>query len=364
VLFVVWNLIRGGTEGQCARVAIELARGGCPPRVAVLRREGFFLPAVESACGPLYHLDICRLVSAATRREVRRLAAFLRAERFDLVHTWDADASIFAGVAARAAGVPLITSRRDLGEIYPWYKLWLMNRSDRHARAVVVNAEAIAQRLRMRGVPDGLLVRLTNILDVDEFDRLAADPLPPYVTLPAGRLMVMVARLDPEKDGTTLIAAASVAMAGRPDVHLVVAGDGPERGRLEQQADELGCGSRVHFLGDVTCVPALLRRCDVGVLVPKANEGLSNTLLEYMAAGLPIVATDCGGNKELVEHERNGFITGVGDADAIARAMASLLDDPARRKTMGRWSRERVERCNRPDTVARQYGDLYRRVAR
>ena len=357
VVSLVWSLIRGGTEGQCARVALGLAARGTPHRVAVFRREGFFLDAVEAACGPVRHLDIQRLLAPATFRQVAGFARWLRGERAALLHAWDADAAIFGAAAARLARIPLITSRRDLGEIYPPHKMWLMDRADRAATAVVANAGAIADRFAARGVPRAKLHVIGNILDVEEFDRLAA-AAPPQA-LPPGPLVGMVARLDPEKDAPTFLRAAERVARLHPDAQFLLAGDGPERPALERQARVAGLADRVHFLGDITWVPALVGRLAVGVLTPNRNEGLSNTLLEYMAAAVPFVATDCGGNRELAAAGPCGIIVAPGDAESLARALGELLSGEAQRLRMGRAGRRRIEEAHRPGAVCAQFSELY-----
>jgi L-malate glycosyltransferase len=355
VLHVVWNLIRGGTEGQCARVAMALRQP-----VAVSRREGFFLEEVERLCGPVYEMQIRHLVGFQTLGEVRRLARHITEGGFDLVHAWDADAAIFGSWAARLAGVPYITSRRDMGEIYSPQKSLLMKEADHGARAIVTNAEAIKRHL----FDDRRIARkvhvIPNVLDLDEFDRLAGEPFSRADELPPGPRVVMVARLDPEKDATTFLRAAARLSATRAS--FLVAGDGMERQRLEDLAAELKLNERLKFLGDVKDVPALLRLCDVGVLVPKSNEGLSNSILEYMAAKLPVVATDCGGNAEVVTHGRTGYVVKTGDEDAVADAIEHALNGGGRR--MGEEGRRRVEKVHRPDAVAAQFADLYRNVRR
>lgn len=355
VLHVVWNLIRGGTEGQCARVAMALRQP-----VAVSRREGFFLEQVEQLCGPVYEMQIRHLVGFQTIGEVRRLARHITEGCFDLVHAWDADAAIFGSWAARLAGVPYITSRRDMGEIYSPQKSLLMKEADHGARAIVVNAEAIKRHLfDERRIARKVHV-LPNVLDLDEFDRLAAAPFSRADELPPGPRVLMVARLDPEKDATTFLRAA--ARLSKTHASFLVAGDGMERQHLEDLATELKLEGRVKFLGDVTDVPALLRLCDVGVLVSKSNEGLSNSILEYMAARLPVVATDCGGNAEVVTHGRTGYIVKTGDENAVADAIEHALNGGGRR--MGEEGRRRVEKVHRPDAVAAQFADLYRNILR
>jgi glycosyltransferase involved in cell wall biosynthesis len=360
VLHVVWNLIRGGTEGQCARVAMACARSGARHRVAVFRREGFFLDAVESACGPVYTLDIRTLKSPATLARIWALSRFIRNEHIDLVHCWDADAALFGSLAARWARVPFITSRRDLGEIYAGWKLKWMAQADRRARAVVVNANAIRDRLVAQGLDPAKMVTIPNILDVDEFDALAAQPYSGADALPAGRWVVMVARLDPEKDVGTVLRAAARLKTSHPDVRWIVAGDGRERPALEQMTRDLGVHDRILFPGEVNEVPALLRCAQVGVLTPNANEGLSNTILEYMAAGLPVVATDCGGNAELVRDGATGHVIGIGDDAALAARVASLLDDEEAIRRFGRAGRAVIEGQHRPVLVAQRFMDVYR----
>lgn len=351
VLHVVYNLIRGGTEGQCARVAMALRQ-----RVAVSHREGFFLEAVESACGPVYEMRIRHLVGFQTLGEVRRLARFIREEEVELVHAWDADAAIFGSWAAIIAGVPYITSRRDLGEIYSPQKRLLMTQADLGARAIVANAAAIKKNL----FDDRRIARkvrvISNLLDLDEFDRQFAMPFSRRQELPPGRRVVLVSRLDPEKNVASFIRAA--ARVSLPDVSFVIAGDGMERAPLAALAAELRLGPRLVFLGEVNEVPALLRECSVGVLVPHANEGLSNSILEYMAAGLPVVATDCGGNGEVVEHGRTGMIVPVGDVVSIASGIVHVLQNGSGK--MSAEARKRVEARNCPQVISAEFAKLHR----
>jgi glycosyltransferase involved in cell wall biosynthesis len=99
------------------------------------------------------------------------------------------------------------------------------------------------------------------------------------------------------------------------------------------------------------------------VLVPRSNEGLSNTILEYMAAGLPVVATDCGGNRELVVDGENGLVVRAQEPEAAADAISRLLNDPGRAQEMGAKGRQRVLKDHDPATVARTFAELYARVA-
>ncbi|HPV47376.1 MAG TPA: glycosyltransferase, partial [Kiritimatiellia bacterium] len=276
---LVYDLIRGGTEGQCARIAMGLSQQGAPQRVAVFHRRGYFLDAVETACGPVHVVAIRHLFRPSTLREIRRLTFWLRQNEMDILHTWDADAAIFGQYAARWAGVKLITSRRDLGQIYPRWKNVMLRWADQRAVRVVANAEAIKKHFVAQGLAADKMVVLPNMLDLDEFDALGQRPFSRENDLPAGRRLVVVNRLDPEKNTGLLIKALPLVRNQIPDAVLVIAGDGPEMPQLRRLAAEQGVQDAVCFLGEVHEVPALLRRCEIGAMVPIRNEGLSNTIL-------------------------------------------------------------------------------------
>ncbi|MGD9612091.1 MAG: glycosyltransferase [Kiritimatiellia bacterium] len=363
VAHLVYDLIRGGSEGQCARVAMGLAQRGLPQRVAVFHRRGFFLEAVEAACGPVHKVAIRHLARFATLREIGRLAAWLRQEQIDILHAWDADAAIFGQFAARRAGVKFMTSRRDLAQIYPRWKQALLRRADRVADRVVANAEAVRAHFVAPGLPDDKIVVLPNLLDVDERDRQAAAPFSRAAELPAGRRLAVVNRLDPEKNVGLLIEALPLVRNEFPDAVLVIAGAGREMPLLRAQAAALGVADAICFLGEIHEVPALLPLCEIGALVPNRNEGLSNTILEYMAAGLPVLATDCGGNRELVRDGVTGRLLLPSAAPAeVAAAWLGLLRDRDQAEQMGRAGRAQAVRYHAAPNGLARFERLYRQV--
>ena len=363
IAHLVFDLIRGGTEGQCARVAMGLARRGLPHRVAVFHRRGFFLDAVVAACGPVHEVGIRHLVRPMTIAEVARLARWLRRERIDILHAWDADAAIFGQFAARWARVKFMTSRRDLAQIYPRHKMVLMRRADRMALRIVANAEAVREHFMRQGVPADRIEVVPNLVDLEDFD--AQRPFSQASRLVPGRRLVVVNRLDPEKNTGLLIEALRLVRRQIPDAALVIAGDGGEMPRLREKAAALGVLEAINFLGEVSDVPALLRLCEAGALVPSRNEGLSNTILEYMAAGLPVLATDCGGNRELVREGKTGRLVA---ADASAATVAGIwIDLWGNREAalaMGRRGRAVIEQRHAAPIVLDAFADLYRQVMR
>ena len=372
VLHIVYDLIRGGSEGQCALTAIHLARRGWRQRVAVFRRRGFFLEEVGRHCGPVHEIRIRHLISAETWKEVRRLAVWLRDSGVEIVHAWDMDAAIFGGLAARIAGIPFVTSHRDTGDIYPWYKLLLRAIVDRLASQVIANCQAAGKAVKWRRWLRRDVEVIPNLFDLDRFDVESQEIFSRVELIPRGWNAVVVSRLDPEKDVVCAVEAVGrfYVYGSRHDagsrqsekVHLLVAGDGPERQALKAAAARWAISDKVVFLGDVPDVPALLKHASVGLLLPQRNEGLANAILEYMAAGLPVIATQCGGNPELVEDGVTGWLVPPRSPAAVSYLMTRLQEDADLAVRMGQAARERVRKFL-PERVLPRLERLYRSIA-
>ena len=207
------------------------------------------------------------------------------------------------------------------------------------------------------GIPGRKVVQLYNGVDHERFASPGPKPADWPAHWPADALVVgTVGRLAAVKDQQTLIRALAHSFQMRPDlrkrVRCIVVGDGPERPALEVAIAAAGLGEAVWLAGDRVDVPALLGAMDL-FLLPSLGEGISNTVLEAMAAGLPVIATHVGGNPELVIEGETGHLVPVGDPAALAAAVLPLLDDPARRRAFGEAARQSVrERFDWPRTVA------------
>jgi L-malate glycosyltransferase len=142
-----------------------------------------------------------------------------------------------------------------------------------------------------------------------------------------------------------------------PTAHLVILGEGTLRSQLESLATNSACQKQVHFLGRVNEMPSYLQSADLFVL-PSLAEGLSNALLEAMACGLPVIAADLPGNKELLSNSINGVLTRAGDSAELAKAVSSLLADKNQQEKLGKQARERASAYN-IKLIAEQYKVLY-----
>jgi N-acetyl-alpha-D-glucosaminyl L-malate synthase BshA len=300
----------------------------------------------------------------------RRMAMIIRERRLHVLHAHQYTPFFYGALAARLARAGTRVVFTEHGRHYPDVVSWkrrLGNRlilsrlADRITGVCEFSAKALAERDGFRSQPIEII---ENGIDVDRY-RPAADraALKRRLGLDgARRHVVIVARFHPVKDHHTLLEAFAAVAASVDDVDLVLVGDGPLRGDLERQASALGIDARVRFLGVRRDVPELLAAADVFTLC-SVSEAASITLLEAMATGTPVVATDVGGNPEIVRHRVDGLLTPRGDALALAAAIVELLNDPDLASTLGRHAAERARsKYQLKDTVDR-YGSLYRALA-
>jgi len=180
----------------------------------------------------------------------------------------------------------------------------------------------------------------------------------------AGRMVRIgtVGRLDPVKNQAAILRAVRTILDQRPDLdaalRLTVVGDGPQRGALESLAGELGLLRHVEFTGTRDDTAAILRNLDVFVL-PSVNEGISNTILEAMASGLPVLAARVGGNPELVVHGETGLLYEPDAADGLAAGLQRYLDEPGLRRAHGSAGRRRAQENFSLDAMVQRYLDIY-----
>jgi sugar transferase (PEP-CTERM/EpsH1 system associated) len=174
-------------------------------------------------------------------------------------------------------------------------------------------------------------------------------------------LIGTVGRLDPVKDQATLLRAFGRLVPRHADARLIVVGDGPLRAQLDQLINSLGLRARARLLGERRDIPAILAALDVFVL-PSIAEGISNTILEAMASGLPIVATRVGGNSELIDPDSTGALVPVGHAETLAAAIERYVDDAHLREVHGKRARARARERFSLERMSHDYGALYKRV--
>lgn len=353
VLKVVTNFTSGGTEGQIHNLTRALDRRRIDLQFACLKKYGRFLDEVEQWQVPVHEFAIESFFRPATYWQILRLARFMRQQGIQVSHSYNFYSNLIAVPAARLAGVPLVlASVRDRG-VYLTRKQtqvqkWTCDLADK----ILVNADAIRLWLIDQGLPSGKITLIKNGIDMSLYERSeSATDIRNELGIPEKcPLVIMLARLNPEKGIEDFLAAAALVKKLQVDVHFLVVGEalGFKQGviyrnnayhqHLFEMADQLGISHCTWFTGHRTDVAELLPQCTVSVL-PSHSEGLSNSLIESMAAGLPLVATAVGGNPELLQHGINGLLVPVQDVAALASAITVILDDPALAQTFGQASR-------------------------
>lgn len=287
-----------------------------------------------------------------------RLARMLRRLRPDLVHTFFPAANSLGVLVARMAGVrAILSSRRDMGYHLTRKDIWGLKIANPLVSGVIANSGAVRDKvIQMEGLSAERVTVIHNGIALDQFSEGVpmAPPDPPVVGIVAN-LNRRVKRVD------LFVRAAAQVNRSHPDVTFRVIGDGCLRPELEALAASLGIAAQVEFLGRREDIRELLGTMSVAVLCSD-SEGFSNALMEYMLAGLPVVATNVGGNPELIEDGRTGLLVPVGDAEALARAIGRLLDDEHLAAELGAAARLSIESGYSIERMVSATADLYRRV--
>lgn len=366
--FLIDTLAPGaGTENQLILLLRRLDRSRITPFLCCLWDDPA-LAALGTGC-PVTVLGFHRLWSPAGFRGVLALRAWIRRERLAVLVTFFRDANLVGSLGSRGLRVKVVSNRRNIGRGY-WHsrwELWKLRRLNRMAAGFIANSRAVRDYTRdAEGIDADRIDVVANAVDTDRFR--PADPeerrrLRREHGLPeTGLLAGCVANLRPIKGVDVLVEAWGRVAAAGTEAGLVLLGDGPDRARLQARAEALGIGSRVRFLGTRHDVPELLRAMDLAVL-PSRGEGFSNALLEYMASGLPSVATAVGGNPELLDSPGLGRIVPPEDPGALAAAVLEMAASPELRARMGRAARERVREHHAVDVVLARWVEVLERRA-
>jgi glycosyltransferase involved in cell wall biosynthesis len=350
VVLLLTSFDVGGTERQMVDLVRRLDTARFRPHVACFHQRGRLLADVPDWV-PIREFPLHGFARPSAARQFMAFAAWCREIGARLVHTCDLYANIFGLPAAAAAGVPVrVANRREIvtGDKSP-AQLACQRLAYKAAHLVVANSAAAREQLERERVPAGKLRVIPNGLDLRRYA--------PPPAREAIRRVVMVANLRAEKGHDTLLAAIPAIAARHPDATFTFAGAGPRRDALETLARALSVDRRVRFAGECRDVPALLAESDLFVL-PSRSEAFPNAVIEAMAAGLPVVASDVGGIPEVVRDGVTGRLVTPDDPRALADAVIGLMDDPAGAAGLGAAARAGVERYS-IDRMVDAFEELY-----
>jgi glycosyltransferase involved in cell wall biosynthesis len=373
VLQLIQSFDQGGSERQMVQLTRLLSVSGrYRVFVACLNAGGVLRPEIESiGLGEIPEYPLNSFYDRNMLRQLRRFREFLKQNQISMVHTHDFYSNIFGMAAAQISGVPArLASRRETGGMRTPAQKKAERWSFRLAHGIVANAEAVRAQLVTEGVPSDKITVLYNGLDLDRLaprstslsEALSLVGVPPALSPPLRKLVTLVANLRHDvKDYPMFLRAAGRIHAAIPEAAFLMAGEGMLIEPMRALAAELGIAESAFFLGRCENVPDLLRISDVCVLSSSA-EGFSNAILEYMAAGKPVVATDVGGAREAIVEGETGYLVPSGDDSAMANQISSLLRNPEQAKAMGEAGRRVVAEKFSTTAQLQKVEELYARL--
>jgi glycosyltransferase involved in cell wall biosynthesis len=362
IVLLTQSLDLGGSERQLATLAMSLDRRVFDPIVACFDCRGVRGDDLRRAGVPVVEFPVRSFVAPHTAVVGRRLYSWLRQRQIVLAHAFDVPTAAFAVPLARAARVPVVlSSQRGDRRLFARGIQRVLRVADHLADAIVVNSDYVRRVLVAEfGVQDESIRICRNGLDVGVFhpgeDRAAVARLSPRATSDAELVVGIVAALRPEKSIETLIDAFS-QLADRRH-RLVIVGDGPCKAALEARARERGLNERCSFVSATADVASWYRRIDVFVL-PSLNESFSNSLMEAMACGCAVVASNVGGNPELVRDGENGLLFEPGNAADLARRLELVLGDGERRQRLAMGAIHTIRESYTNEASTARFGALY-----
>lgn len=349
VFFLVDSLSIGGTEVQAVELALRIGVKGYNVTLGCLRVRGPLLERLKGsdiAVEEFYPKGGSDSVQGVY--QMLRLAKFLRGGQFQVFHAHDVYSNILGIPSAVVARVPvIISSQRDLSHLNPYRtrkRAWI-RRLQNLSSAVLANSKAVQDSLLTdhNFAPEKIRV-IYNGVDTDRWGHDSRDRTWLVPDAAGENWIVTVGNMQSDVKGHPfLITAAAEVVREFPNTRFVLVGDGAQRPDFEQKVAQLGLQRNFLFLGRRDDVPKILSTCDIAVLPSKA-EGLPNAVLEYLATGLPTIATQVGGNAEIIRHGDNGLLVPAQDPSRLADAMLQLLRDPALSARLGQKGREFVLR--------------------
>jgi L-malate glycosyltransferase len=355
ILLMTRSLGLGGSERQLTEIAKALDRGCFAPHVGCFIAEGFRAEELRAAGVPVLEIPIRSFLSPTLVPHTASLGRYIEQHDIQLVHTFDVPLNLYGVPAARLFRVPrVISSQRAHRALTPGLRRHLLRLTDRMVDAIVVNSEAVRRDLiESDRVPASTIRLCYNGIDAAQF--------PPAERVEAGAVVVgVVCALRPEKGIDTLLRAFARLDRGL-EASLLIIGSGPMLPELEALAGTLELAGRCRFEPATKQVADRLRQIDVFVL-PSLSEAFSNSLMEAMACRCCVLASQVGGNPELVTEGETGLLFRAGDFEDLAQALERVIRDPRLRLRLASAGRRKIEAEFTLAQAAATMGKIYASV--
>lgn len=357
VRIITW-LPRGGIERRLVAVLPRLNKPPFRVSLVCIRERGPLADELEQAGVPV---SVVPLRSRLDPRGLWTLARWMREQRIDLVHSHMYRSNVPATISARLAGVRHVLCQVHNIDTWETHRQRIMDRwlmrwrtgmlavSKEVKRNIVDNLRCPPERVRL----------LYNGIDIQEYGSVVPGPkLRHDLGIPEGhRLVVMIARLVEQKKHTRLLEALETIRNELPPTSVLLVGEGKLLRALKREVEERRLGDIVSFAGHRNDIPQILALSDLSV-VTSDREGFSNAILESLAAGVPVVATDVGGNSEAIVDGKCGFLVKPNDLTGLGHALKTVLIDDTFRQRMSEASRLRAQRFSL-DRMLKQTRRIY-----
>ena len=370
VLQLIDSFHQGGSERQALQLTRLLAESGkFRVHLACLSPEGSLRATIEDPrLGEIPSFPLNSFYDANAVRQLRRFVQWLKSSDIDIIHTHDFYTNVFGMAGGALARLPVrVASMRETAGMRTSTQKKVQQVAYSLAHHVVANSNAVKQTVIAAGTPAEKITVVYNGLD--------SARLISRVTSRGEILSLLGLRLDENrrfvsivanmrhevKDYPMLLRAARRVVDAEPEAAFLLAGEGELTDSLRALAAELGVEQSTYFLGRCERVAELLNVSEICVLSSKA-EGFSNSILEYMAAGRPVVVTNVGGASELVTEGETGYLVASGDDAGMASRIISLLADPARAKAMGENGKQVVKEKFSCEAQLARTEELYERL--
>jgi glycosyltransferase involved in cell wall biosynthesis len=377
VLYIIGSLEIGGAEQHITQIAVFLKKQGINPEFFILKPGGALSIRLLNADIPIHYTSYLGSFSILSRNrskantllhalsQIWGMMKIMRSNNYDCIHFFLPTAYILGGIAALLSFKgPKVMSRRSLNDYQKTHPISFMVEKFLHPKMnkICANSLAISRQLLEEGVSKKKISLIYNGIDLSLFDRkIDGDDVRKNLGIQQNSfVIIVVANLIPYKGHQDLLEAFNLIKDSLPSswVCLFAGRDDGIGAELKRMAKKFNISTNIKFLGSRKDIPQLLGASDLSIL-PSHQEGFSNAILEAMAGGLPVIATDVGGNSEAILYGKTGLLVPAKNPEKLASAIISLLD-PIKRTEYGLEGKKRVSNLFSMSKIAQSYVSLYK----
>ncbi len=360
-----------GTENHLYYLASRLNKDRFNPIVCYFEGNSLLAELLQKEGITAVNIPLSRIYSPKAFVQAFKLAKLIKKNKIDIVQTYHFKSDTYGVFVSRLSGVPkIISSRRDTGDLKKTRHTLLNKIMNQFINHYIMVCEAVGKTFKeSEGIPQKKMTTIYNGVDLKRFSTNGdqrLDDLKREIDIEKGTFVVGTsAMFRPEKGYDVLLEGIKKANPYIGNWKVLLMGhwwDGITYEYCKEYCDKNGLNHIIRFMGYKNEIEKYLQIMDVFCLVPKRNEGFSNAILEAMAMGKPVIATDVGGNAEAVIHNETGIIIPPDDSDSLAEAILKLYRDPELRLEMGKKGRKRVEQEFPMEKMIKEHERLYEEI--